>query len=144
MSSDEELEGTAFRVYLYIVKAGNPVGPRDVMRGLDLSSPSVAYRHLQKLLDLGLVDKDGYGNYTIREKISRRGFFWIGRTLIPRLMIYSFFFMGALIVEVSVLSVRLVANELIDNVFILLVAITAISAALFMFEGYRLKRRMEL
>jgi len=46
---DQDLNARTFQTYLYLVKAGKPVGPRDVMRGADLSSPSVAYRNLQKL-----------------------------------------------------------------------------------------------
>jgi hypothetical protein len=52
-ANNEELEGITLSVYLYIVKKGKPVGPRDVMKGANLSSPSVAYRHLQKLEDMG-------------------------------------------------------------------------------------------
>ncbi|MEM3640861.1 MAG: helix-turn-helix domain-containing protein [Candidatus Bathyarchaeia archaeon] len=62
MHHDEDLNATTFKVYVYLVKAGKPSGPRDVMRGADLSSPSVAYRHLQKLVNLGLVQKNKYGH----------------------------------------------------------------------------------
>ena len=54
----EELEGITLNVYLYCVKKGKPVGPRDVMKGANLSSPSVAYRHLQKLEDSGYLQKN--------------------------------------------------------------------------------------
>ena len=43
MQSDEELNASTFQTYVYIVKVGKPVGPRDLMRGANLSSPSVAY-----------------------------------------------------------------------------------------------------
>ena len=36
------LQGVTLKVYLYVVKKHGPVGPRDVMRGVRLSSPSVA------------------------------------------------------------------------------------------------------
>lgn len=39
----EELEGTTLSVYAFVVKEGKPVGPREVMRGANLSSPSTAY-----------------------------------------------------------------------------------------------------
>ena len=55
---EDQLNATAFYTYVYLVKAGKPVGPREVMRGANLTSPSVAYRNLQKLIDLGLVLKD--------------------------------------------------------------------------------------
>ena len=57
-ANSEELEGTTLNVYLYVVKKGKPIGPRDVMKALNLSSPSVAYRHLQKLEDLDYLQKD--------------------------------------------------------------------------------------
>jgi len=75
----EELEGITFNVYLYVARKGKPVGPRDVMKGMGLSSPSVAYRHLQKLEDWGYVAKDLYGGYTIHRKASIKGRFWLGR-----------------------------------------------------------------
>ena len=58
LDSEDQLNVTAFHMYVYLVKAGKPVGPREVMRGAYLTSPSVAYRNLQKLMDLGLVLKD--------------------------------------------------------------------------------------
>ena len=53
----EELEGNTLTVYAYIVHVDKPVGTRDVTRGADLSSTSVAHRHLQKLEDFGLIEK---------------------------------------------------------------------------------------
>jgi len=142
-SNEGEIEGTTFRVYLYMMKMSNSVGPRDIMRGLNLSSPSIAYRHLQKLIDLGVVEKDSQGDYKIKEKRSFEGYTWVGRTLLPRLILYSFFFIGVLIVEFVVISIRLVAREPISEVFMLLILITVVSAVLFLFEGYRLKKKVE-
>src|SRR6202142_566273 len=93
--SNEELEGNTLNVYAYIVHAAKPVGTRDVTRGAGLSSTSVAHRHLQKLEDYGLIEKNDYGDYILKEKTSVKGHVWIGRNLVPRLMFYSFFFMGA-------------------------------------------------
>lgn len=83
LEPEEELNATTFQTYLYLVKVGKPVGPRDLMRGANLSSPSVAYRNLQKLMDLGLVTKDAYGNYVVKEKLSMKGYVWFGKSLIP-------------------------------------------------------------
>ena len=125
------------------MKAGTAIGPRDVMRGINLSSPSVAYRHLQKLIDLGLVNKDRYGNYLIQEKTSVQGFLWIGRTLLPRLILYSFFFMGILVIEIVSVTMRLIALEPIGEVYLLLIAVTGIATTVLLFEGVQLKRRIE-
>ncbi len=53
----DELEGNTLNVYAFVVKEGKPVGPREVMRGANLSSPSTAYRQLQKLESFGLIRK---------------------------------------------------------------------------------------
>ncbi len=53
-----------------MVKEGKPVGPREVVRGANLSSPSTAYRQLQKLESFGLLQKNVYGSYVVKEKAS--------------------------------------------------------------------------
>lgn len=141
--TSEELEGTTFKVYLYLMRAGAASGPRDVMRGIKLSSPSVAYRHLQKLIDLGLVQKDKYGNYLIQEKTSVQGFIWIGRTLLPRLILYASFFMGIFVVEIVSVTMRFIALEPIGEVYLLLMAVTGIATTVLLFEGVQVKRRIE-
>ncbi len=135
-SSSEELEGTTFAVYSYVVKEGRPVGTRDVMRGASLSSPSVAYRHLQKLEVLGLLQKNEYGEYLVKEKANIRGYFWVGKTLVPRMLFYSFFFMGILIVEITILAVHFGVEDYEFKVFFFYLAlITGAAMTLFLVEG---------
>ena len=93
MQPDEELNATTFQSYVYMVKVGKPVGPRDLMRGANLSSPSVAYRNLQKLMDLGLVVRDEYGNYIVKEKVNMKGYVWVGKTMLPTRLQYSALFL---------------------------------------------------
>ena len=143
MHHNDNLDATTFKVYVYLVKAEQPSGPRDVMRGADLSSPSVAYRHLQKLVDLGLVQKDKYGMYEVKEKVNLEGFFWLGKSLVPRFILYSLFFVGLLAVEIVVATMRLLALEPIETAFMLLTFVTTISVALFLFEGIRLRKKMK-
>ena len=68
ISDSQEPEGTTLNVYSFVVKKGKPVGPREVMRGVNLSSPSVAYWHLQKLENSGLLQKNATGEYVVKEK----------------------------------------------------------------------------
>jgi len=135
-SSSEELEGTTFAVYSYVVKEGRPVGTRDVMRGANLSSPSVAYRHLQKLEALGLLQKNEYGEYLIKEKANIRGYLWVGKTLVPRMLFYCFFFMGILIVEITILAIHWGEEDYQFKLFFFYLAlITASAMILFLIEG---------
>ncbi len=66
--ANDELEGNTLTVYAYIVHAAKPVGTRDVTRGASLSSTSVAFRHLQKLEDMGLIEKNSYGDYILKDE----------------------------------------------------------------------------
>jgi hypothetical protein len=139
---DEELEGNTLNVYAYAVKEGRPVGPRDVMRGANLSSPSVAYRQLQKLENLGLMEKNQYGEYVITERTSISGHLWIGRNLVPRLVFYAFFFMGILGAEIAIIAVQVFFFGQSLNVELLyLIVITALAMSLFLGEGVLLRRK---
>ncbi|MFZ7138878.1 MAG: hypothetical protein ACOWW1_10735 [archaeon] len=138
----QEPEGTTLNVYSYVVKQGKPVGPREVMRGANLSSPSVAYWHLQKLENTGLLEKNGTGEYVVKEKTSISGHIWIGRNLVPRLMCYSLFFLGILLVETVIVSVQFYFSGEIPNLALLyLIATNAIAFGLFLGEGLLLRKK---
>ena len=127
-----DLEGNTLNVYAFVVKEGKPVGPREVMRGANLSSPSTAYRQLQKLESLGLIEKNVYGAYVARAKASVRGHVWVGKNLVPRLMCYSLFFFGILSVEVAILMVQFFFQGQTPSLAVAyLIPITAGSAVLF-------------
>jgi len=137
-----ELEGTTFNVYSYVLKESKPVGPRDVMRGANLSSPSVAYRHLQKLEDLGLLEKNERGRYVIKEKAKISGYLWVGKTLVPRLIFYSLFFTGLLGTEIASITIRYCVYGLLpDMLFLYLTLVTAIALVLFLIEGLSLRKK---
>ena len=90
----DELEGITLNVYLQVIKKGKPVGPRDVMKAAGLSSPSVAYRHLQKLEDLGYLQKNEYGEYTAKKKHTYEATFGLDDRLMPALWRYSIVFLA--------------------------------------------------
>jgi hypothetical protein len=96
---EDELNIVTFNIYLYLVRVGKPAGPRDVMHALDLSSPAVAHRGLQKLVDLELAYKDAYGRYTVKEKIGFKGYMWFGKSLVPRFILYGFFSLAYLFLK---------------------------------------------
>ncbi len=140
MDPDEELNATTFHTYLYLVKVGKPVGPRDLMRGANLSSPSVAYRNLQKLMDLGLVMKDEYGNYVIKEKVGLKGYVWIGKTLMPSFAVFGFIFIGVLIAEIAVLVPHLIVGASVEGAYWLLTIVTIVAASIFLVEAVRYRK----
>ncbi|MCL2358473.1 MAG: hypothetical protein LBH74_00425 [Nitrososphaerota archaeon] len=139
----DELEGNTLSVYVYIVQADRPVGTRDVTRGAELSSTSVAHRHLQKLENLGLIEKNSYGDYILKEKATIKGHVWVGKNLVPRLMFYSFFFLGAFAAEVSIILLSFLIKDLVIDVsFLFLTGITAVAMVLFLLEGLSLHSKL--
>jgi hypothetical protein len=141
-AGNPELEGTTLRVYAYVIKENKRVGPREVMRGANLSSPSVAYWHLQKLEALGLLQKDEYGEYVAKEKANISGHLWIGRNIVPRLMFYSLFFMGIVIIEFIIIGVQFFAYGQIPEIsLIYLLTTNCIAMVLFLGEGLLLRKK---
>lgn len=141
-STAENLEGNTLNVYVYAIKEGKPVGPREVMRATGLTSPSVAHWHLQKLEGLGLLTRTEYGEYVAKEKVNVSGHLWVGRTLVPRLIFYSFFFLGILIMEVALLAVPLLVQGQAVNMYLFyLISPTAIAMVLFLAEGMLLGKK---
>jgi hypothetical protein len=137
-SEREELEGITLNVYVYCVKKGKPVGPRDVMKGANLSSPSVAYRHLQKLEDSGYLQKNQYGEYTVKKKGQVRGYTWLGRRLVGKMYLYALLFACILGVELFVFFLHFsVENYEFKVFFSLLMLITGLALVVFTVEGLK-------
>jgi hypothetical protein len=141
--ANEELEGNTLNVYAYIVHEAKPVGTRDVTRGANLSSTSVAHRHLQKLEYLGLIEKNAYGDYILKEKTNINGHVWVGRNLVPRLMFYSFFFLGAFAAEITIIILSYLIKSIVIQVsFLFLTGMTAVAMIIFLIEGLLLYRKL--
>jgi predicted DNA-binding transcriptional regulator len=139
----EELEGNTLSVYAFIVRANEPVGVREVTRGVELSSTSVTHHHLQKLETLGLIEKNSYGQYSLKTKAPVEGYMWIGKNLVPRLIVYSFFFIGAFAAEISIMLLSLVIDSIVIEIrFMFLTGITLVAMLLFLKEGIALYRKL--
>jgi hypothetical protein len=141
-TNNDNLEGTTLNVYKHVLKKGKPVGPRDVVKALNLSSPSVAYRHLQKLEEMGYLQKNEYGEYMAKNKAHVRGYFWLGRRLLPAMWRYSLIFLAILIVELYVLAVHFPVETYEFKIFLLLLMlITGSAFVIFTLEGVLQNKR---
>ncbi|MCX8151264.1 MAG: hypothetical protein N3D85_07170 [Candidatus Bathyarchaeota archaeon] len=136
-----ELNVTTFDIYLHLVKVGAAVGPRDVMRALGVSSPAVVHRHLQKLVDLGWVDKDVYGRYFVRRKVGFKGYMWVGRRLVARSVLFSAVFAVLLSVFLAILLIHIALGSPIDSSYALLTLVTIIATGFFFVEVWRPRKR---
>src|SRR5579863_5184672 len=78
-----------------MLRQGKAVGVREVQRELGLSSPSVAFHHMEKLVRLGVVEQDKLGDYVIAKKVDpgiMQAFVNVGRFSLPRVAFYAVFF----------------------------------------------------
>ncbi len=98
--SDKEIEsilkGNTLRVYWYLLsKSETPTGVRETQRALKFSSPALAAYHLDKLTELGLVEKDNNSEYKIVKTVNvgiLKQFVKFGRLMIPRYFLYATMF----------------------------------------------------
>ncbi|MCS7119770.1 MAG: hypothetical protein RMJ07_05580 [Nitrososphaerota archaeon] len=104
-ASEDEIEsllkGKTLMVYWFLLRTQKlPVGVREIQRELGFSSPSVAAHHLEKLVSLGLVNKNLRGEYFLAREVKvgvLRLFTRIGRFMVPRYLFYSVWFTTMLI-----------------------------------------------
>lgn len=97
--SRKRLSGTTWNVYLHILTSERPQGVREVWRALNLSTPSLAQYHINKLLEMRLIEPTQDGKYQINgttQMDTLRGFVLLRGHLIPRLVFYSALMLGIL------------------------------------------------
>jgi len=92
--SPDELQGNTLRVYWAMLQdSKGSAGPRDVQRKLGFSSPNLAVYHLEKLVELGLAEKN-LGEYFLldKDRVNVRvfkNFMKIGNYILPRQILYA-------------------------------------------------------
>jgi DNA-binding transcriptional ArsR family regulator len=122
-----ELKGTTLRVYWYALKQ-NRVGVREVQRALNLSSPSVALHHIDKLSRMNLIVREPDGTYRVTEKVEVdivKQFVRLGGLMVPRFLFYAGFFTTLL---ASYIIVRRTTLDF-DNFMVLVLGISALIMA---------------
>jgi DNA-binding Lrp family transcriptional regulator len=89
------LRGLTLRVYRFILKNDKPVGIREVQRSLNLSSPTLALYHINKLEEAGLIKKELNGY--VADRIILENVVRLRRVLIPRNFFYTAFLLASLV-----------------------------------------------
>ncbi|MFP3307382.1 MAG: hypothetical protein RXN93_08660 [Thermocladium sp.] len=103
-----ELRDTALRVYLLLVSEGRSMSIREVQKALSLSSPGVAYHHLERLTRLGLAVKEDGGYRAIHRGGLIEGLLIIGSRILPRSTFYLGFSSAMLVAYIIVTMIRLI------------------------------------
>ena len=129
------LRGKTLTVYLYLLKHGKAIGVREIQKALGFSSPSVAFHHLDKLVELGVVEKDQYDRYVLARKVDTgilHSFVSVAGLTLPRLGFYAAFF-----TTISAAYLILDRNSL--GVYALIGTLGG--TAVFWYEAWRVWRR---
>lgn len=135
---ESELKGKTLLVYWYLVQqASHTAGVRELQRALGFSSPSIAVHHLEKLQDLGLVNKRGTGEYVLEEEVKvgiLRFFMHMGRFVVPRYLFYSVLFTTMLVAYLILCFFSQVGPSFYALIFV------STASILFWFETVKLWR----
>lgn len=98
------LKGNTLRVYWHLLRSSNGmVKVRETQRALGFSSPALAFYHLEKLAELGLVEKIR-GEYRLVKLVSigvLKQFMKVGTFVLPRYALYATLFTTLLLFYLS-------------------------------------------
>lgn len=137
MTYASELSKVGLRIYAYLVESDAPRGVREIARALEIPVSSVYY-HLKRLEELGLIGRSGDG-YVVARIIALEGFILLGRRLVPRLLIYSLFFLGILLGEIYLIVLTGVVTP--DRLIALVSCLSAF--LIFLIEGLNVRIRLK-
>jgi Bacterial regulatory protein, arsR family len=132
---DYELRGKTLSVYLYLLKNGRAMGVREIQKELGFSSPSVSFHHLEKLINMGIVEKDNFDRYVLVKKVDTgilQAFISVAGLNLPRLGFYAAFF-------TTIAVAYLITNFRFLDLYALIGTIGG--AAIFWYETWRVWRR---
>jgi len=137
MPNNQEIRGNTLKVYLFLLKHG-PSELREIQRGLDLSSASLASYHLGKLEEANYVKQDEQGKYFAVKDASVKvleGYSKVGSAIVPQLFFFSLLF--------TILAAFFSYEALYGSGFTLyLVLVSSAMVAVFWYETLILWRRL--
>jgi hypothetical protein len=105
-------------VFRFIYRQPNPVGIHDVQRGLGLSSPSLAYYHINKLLKAGLLKEESDG-YAV-DKVVFESMIRIRKTVVPFQTTYAVFSITARILLLTTFRPQMLSSSYLFSVAVVL------------------------
>ena len=133
----DQVKGRTLAVYIFLLRQNKPLSAREIQRRTNISSPSLALYHLDKLEKLGLVERDVQEGF-FAAKVVKTGiltfFVVIGRLLIPRYVFYAVFTTCFLI------ATLLLFDWVPTPAFLLLTVVLVFSVCVFWFETLSLWR----
>jgi DNA-binding Lrp family transcriptional regulator len=118
--SKDILRGLTLKVYKFILKNDKPVGIREVQRALNLSSPTLALYHINKLEEAGFIKKELHGY--VADRIILENLIRLRRILIPRNFFYTIFLLTSLVMLAVFLRPPTLSREYVFSLAVISVA----------------------
>jgi DNA-binding Lrp family transcriptional regulator len=116
----DALRGLTLKVYRFVLKNDKPVGIREVQRALNMSSPTLALYHMNKLEEAGLIKKEATGY--VADRIILENLIRLRRILIPRNFFYTVFFLVSLLMLAVLLRPPVLSREYVFSLAVISVA----------------------
>jgi hypothetical protein len=132
MAGYKQVYGKTWDVYLCILKSGDPIGVKEIWRKLGLSTHSLTQNHVNKLLELRLIESTPQGQYVTNdvERIeTRKRFLALRGFMIPRMMVYAALLSGVMFSYVTFWPWR---GDFRD---VVVLSVTLFSVSTFLFEA---------
>jgi len=129
--AEDVLRGKTLDVYRYVLKNRKATGVREVQRSLGLSSPRLAFYHLNKLEETGFLKKtvEGY----VVDRVFLLNSIRFRRLLIPRYIFYTIFFLTAIVIQLTIFRPAILRPEYIFGL-----AVGLAAAIGFLYETIRI------
>ena len=134
MAGYKQVYGKTWDVYHCILTSSDPIGVREIWRKLCLSTPSLTQNHINKLLELKLIESTPQGEYVTNdvERIETlKNFLALRGLMIPRMVVYAAILSGVMLSYVTFWPWRGDFRDLV------VLAVTLFSVATFLFEAVK-------
>jgi DNA-binding Lrp family transcriptional regulator len=116
----DALRGLTLKVYRFVLKNDKPVGIREVQRALNMSSPTLALYHMNKLEEAGLIKKEATGY--VADRVILENLIRLRRILVPRNFFYMVFFLASLLMLAVLLRPPVLSREYVFSLAVIGVA----------------------
>ncbi len=134
MAGYKQVYGKTWDVYHCILASSDPIGVREIWRKLRLSTPSLTQNHVNKLLELKLIESTPEGHYVTNdvERIETlKNFLALRGMMIPRMVVYAALLSGIMLSYLTFWPWRGDFRDLV------VLGVTLFSISTFLFEAVK-------
>ncbi|QXJ31533.1 winged helix-turn-helix domain-containing protein [Saccharolobus shibatae] len=121
---EEELTGTARKIYIYLLRQKRPVGIRKIQKDLNLSSPSIVSYHIKKLIEDGLVKEvdEGY----IVTKVILEDYVRFRSAIVPRSIFLTSFLVSSLLILIYLIISHPFSADIFSLVVVFIITVISV------------------